>query len=93
MVIFLIIPSFNPVTAPTTEASPDKVTFFTGTLFSIIPSKVGTNNISSEKVPELKNGDKVRVLYIGEITGTETLVLKKTVSIFLLDDDNEVIVE
>ena len=55
--------------------------------------KVSTNNISGEKVPELKNGDKVRVLYIGEITGTETLVLKKTVSIFLLDDDNEVIVE
>ena len=55
--------------------------------------EVSTNNISSEKVPELKNGDKVRVLYIGEITGTETLVLEKTVSIFLLDDDNEVIVE
>lgn len=55
--------------------------------------EVSTNNISSEKVPELKNGDKVRVLYIGEITGTETLVLEKPVSIFLLDDDNEVIVE
>ena len=55
--------------------------------------KVSTNNISGEKVPEVKNGDKVRVLYIGEITGTETLVLEKTVSIFLLDDDNEVIVE
>jgi len=55
--------------------------------------EVSTNNISGEKVPELKNGDKVRVLYIGEITGTETLVLEKTVSIFLLDDDNEVVVE
>ena len=55
--------------------------------------KVSTNNISGEKVLELKNGDKVRVLYIGEITGTETLVLEKIVSIFLLDDDNEVIVE
>lgn len=55
--------------------------------------EVSTDNISSEEVPELKAGDNIRILYIGEITGTDTLVLEKTVSIFLLDENNEVIVE
>lgn len=55
--------------------------------------EVSTDNISSEEAPELNAGDNIRVLYIGEITGTDTLVLEKTVSIFLLDENNEVIVE
>lgn len=55
--------------------------------------EVSINTVSDEEVPKIKAGDKIRVLYIGEITGNETLVLEKTVSIFLLNDSNEVIVD
>lgn len=55
--------------------------------------KVSINTISDEEVPEIKQGDKIRVLYIGKITGNETLVLEKTVSIFMLNGSGEVIVE
>ncbi len=57
--------------------------------------QVSTNNISDEQVPEMKIGDNIRILYIGSISEAENglLVLEKTVSIFLLDESGEVIVE
>ena len=57
--------------------------------------QITTNTISSEEVPKLKIGDNVRILYIGNITenGKEPLILERTISIFLLDENGEVIVE
>ncbi len=57
--------------------------------------QITTNTISSEEVPKLKIGDNVRILYIGNITenGKEPLILERTISIFLLDENGKVIVE
>lgn len=57
--------------------------------------QVSTNNISSERVPNLKLGDNIRILYIGNVSENEKelLILENTISIFLLDENGEVIIE
>ena len=56
--------------------------------------RVSLNTISSEPIPELVVGANVRVLFIGDVIVTEEYVqTEKTVSIFLLDENNEVIVQ
>lgn len=56
--------------------------------------RVSLKTISSEPIPELTEGANVRILYIGDVIVTEDYVqTEKTVSIFLLDENNEVIVE
>ena len=55
--------------------------------------QISTNTVSSEAVPKLEVGDNVRVLYIGKTTEGNTVVLKDTISIFLLDDKGEPIVQ
>ena len=54
--------------------------------------RISTNTVSSEVVPKLEVGDNVRVLYIGKTTEGNTVVLKDTISIFLLDENGEPIV-
>lgn len=57
--------------------------------------QVSTSNISSERVPNLKLGDNIRILYIGNVSENEKelLILENTISIFLLDENGEVIIE
>ena len=55
--------------------------------------QISTNTVSSETVPELEVGDNIRVLYIGKTTEGNTVVLKDTISIFLLDEKGEPIVQ
>lgn len=55
--------------------------------------QVSTNTVSSEAVPELEVGDNVRILYIGKVTEGNTVVLNDTISIFLLDEKGEPIVQ
>ena len=55
--------------------------------------QISTNTVSSEAVPKLEVGDNVRVLYIGKTTEGNTVVLKDTISIFLLDEKGEPIVQ
>jgi len=55
--------------------------------------QISTNTVSSEVVPELSIGDNVRVLYVGKTTDGDILVLKDTISIFILDESGEPIVE
>ncbi len=49
------------------------------------------NTLSDEKVPNLKVGDSIRVLYIGDITSEDVLALENTVSIFLLNEHGEIL--
>ena len=55
--------------------------------------QISTDTVSSEVVPKLEVGDNVRVLYIGKTTEGNTVVLKDTISIFLLDEKGEPIVQ
>ena len=55
--------------------------------------QISTDTISSEKVPELAVGDNVRVLYLGKIAEDDLLILENTISIFLLDEKGEPIVQ
>ena len=55
--------------------------------------QISTNTVSSEAVPKLEVGDNIRVLYIGKTTEGNTVVLKDTISIFLLDEKGEPIVQ
>ena len=55
--------------------------------------QISTDTISSEPVPKLAVGDSVRVLYIGKATEGNMVVLKDTISIFLLDEKGEPIVQ
>jgi|GEM_PF-1656432 len=86
--------------ATVTEISDDSIIVecFDSILGSVPVGKkiqITTNTISSEEVPDLKIGDNVRILYIGSISegGKEPLILERTISIFLLDENGEVIVE
>lgn len=69
----------------------------TESLQGIIPVggkvQISTDTVSSEAVPELEIGDNVRVLYLGKVTDGDLLVLENTISIFLLDEKGEPIVE
>ena len=55
--------------------------------------QISTDTISSEEVPELAVGDNVRVLYLGKIAEDDLLILENTISIFLLDEKGEPIVQ
>jgi len=55
--------------------------------------QISTDTISSETVPELAVGDNVRVLYLGKVTESDLLILENTISIFLLDEKGEPIVQ
>ncbi len=52
---------------------------------------VSLNTLSSEEVPVVKAGDKVRVVYIGGVKETYPLQLGDTVSVFLMTEDGEII--
>ena len=55
--------------------------------------QISTDTISSEVVPELEIGDNVRVLYLGKVAEGDLLILENTISIFLLDEKGEPIVQ
>lgn len=55
--------------------------------------QISTDTISSAVVPELVVGDNVRVLYLGKVTEEDLLILENTISIFLLDEKGEPIVQ
>lgn len=50
---------------------------------------VSLNTISDEPVPTVQEGDRVRVLYIGELSQTENGMIKpqNIISLFLIDGD------
>ena len=50
---------------------------------------VSLNTISDEPVPVVREGDRVRVLYIGELSQTEDGMIKpqNIISLFLIDGD------
>ncbi|MCQ2524698.1 MAG: hypothetical protein MJ123_10210 [Lachnospiraceae bacterium] len=53
---------------------------------------VSLDTLSDEKVPDMKVGDRIRVLYIGGIKEADgELQIGKTISIFLLNSKGEVI--
>ena len=55
--------------------------------------QISTDTISSEVVPKLEIGDNVRVLYLGKVAEGDLLILENTISIFLLDEKGEPIVQ
>ena len=55
--------------------------------------QVSTNTRSDEKVPEVEIGDNIRVLYIGEGTERNPYVLGDVISIFMVDENGEAIID
>ena len=55
--------------------------------------QISTDTLSSEVVPELEIGDNVCVLYLGKVAEGDLLILENTISIFLLDEKGEPIVQ
>ena len=55
--------------------------------------QVSTNTRSGEKVPEVEIGDNIRVLYIGEGTERNPYVLGDVISIFMVDENGEAIID
>ncbi len=52
--------------------------------------KVSKHNISSVPVPEMSINDSIRVLYFGEVSEEDALLVPDTIiSIFLLEDEDE----
>lgn len=51
---------------------------------------ISTNTISSEEVPFLIIGDRIRVVYIGDIQETEPLQLQDVISIFRIKENGEI---
>ena len=54
---------------------------------------VSTDTISSEEVPILTVGDRIRVDYIGDIMETYPLQLQGVISIFWIDETGEIVTE
>lgn len=54
---------------------------------------MSTNTRSDEKVPEVEIGDNIRVLYIGEGTERNPYVLGDVISIFMVDENGEAIID
>lgn len=54
---------------------------------------VDMDTVSLEEVPLLAVGDKIRVVYIGEVMESNPLKLQEVISIFWVDENGEVVTE
>lgn len=52
---------------------------------------VNKNTISTDKLPELEKGDKIRIVYNGESVEEDPLKIEIVFAIYLLDEKGEVI--
>lgn len=52
---------------------------------------VNKNTVSTDNLPELENGDKIRIVYNGESIKENPLKIEIVFAIYLLDENDEVI--
>ncbi|MGN1029362.1 MAG: hypothetical protein ACI4P7_04670, partial [Bacilli bacterium] len=52
---------------------------------------INKNTISTDKLPELDKGDKIRIVYNGENVKEDPLKIEIVFAIYLLDENGEVI--